>query len=52
MCRHCSRLKRQLEEIRSAARRLRATFDGEKPAAGREGLEAKLLKKLQRRDGA
>jgi hypothetical protein len=50
MCRHCSRLARQLEQIRSAARRLRATFDAEKPAAGEEGLEARLLKKLQRRD--
>ena len=50
MCRHCSRLAKQLEEIRSAGRRLRATFDGEKPPTGEEGLEARLLKKLRRRD--
>lgn len=50
MCRHCSRLAQQLEEIRSAGRRLRATFDKEKPPAGEEGLEAGVLKKLQRRD--
>ena len=49
MCRHCSRLALQLEEIRSAARRLRGTFDGEKPLMGEEGLEARLLKKLERR---
>ena len=50
MCQHCSRLARQLEQIRSAGRRLRATLDGEKPSAGEEGLETRLLKKLERRD--
>ena len=50
MCRHCSRLARQLEEIRSAGRRLRAAFDREKSNAGEDGLEARLLKKLQHRD--
>ena len=50
MCQYCSRLAKQLEEIRTAGRRLRATFDGEKPSAGEEGLEARLLKKLGRRD--
>ncbi len=52
MCRHCTRLERQLGEMHAAARRLRATFDDEQPAAGEESLEAKLLKKLQGRDGA
>lgn len=50
MCRHCSRLARQLEGIRSAGRRLRATFDREKSNTGEDGLEARLLTKLQRRD--
>lgn len=50
MCRHCSRLAKQLEEIRTAGRRLRATFDGETPSPGGEGLETRLLKKLGRRD--
>ena len=47
MCRNCSRLAAQLKQIHQAARDLRSTFDSETPAAHRDSLEARLLRKLQ-----
>ena len=47
MCRHCSRLLRQMEQIRDAGQRLRSTFESERPAGGESGLEARVLSKLR-----
>ena len=47
MCKHCSLLARQMEQIRQAGQRLRSTFDSEKLAGVPDSLEARLLTKLQ-----
>jgi hypothetical protein len=47
MCKNCSRLARQLEQIREAGHKLRTVFDSEKPAGDSDGMEARLLRKLQ-----
>ncbi len=43
MCRHCSLFARQIQQLRSAARGLRAGLDAEKPATD---LPARLARKL------
>ncbi len=43
MCKYCSRLARQLEQLRSAARRLADAADQE--SAGRD-LESRILRKI------
>lgn len=47
MCKNCSRLARQMTQIREAGHKLRAEFDTEKPANDADSMEARLLKKLQ-----
>lgn len=43
MCRHCSLFARQIQQLRSAARGLRAGIDAEQPATD---LPARLSRKL------
>ncbi|MBI4907278.1 MAG: hypothetical protein HY820_26880 [Acidobacteria bacterium] len=47
MCKHCSRLVRQMRQMREAGRRLRSTFESESPAGGDSGLEVRVLAKLR-----
>lgn len=47
MCKNCSRLARQIKQIRQAGKRLRSMFESEQPAAGADELKVRLLKKLQ-----
>ena len=47
MCKNCSRLAGQLEQIHQAGRKLRSTFESEQPAGDPAGMEARLLKKLR-----
>lgn len=51
LCKKCSKLARQLQQIREAGRRLRSSFEAEKPAGGEGSLEARLARKLQTADG-
>jgi hypothetical protein len=47
MCKHCSRLMRQIQQMREAGQRLRSTFESERQAGGGSGLEARVLSKLR-----
>ena len=51
MCKNCSRLAQQMEQIHQAGRKLRSMFESEleseRRAANTEGLEGRILKKLQ-----
>lgn len=47
MCTHCSRLMRQMLQMREAAQRLRSTFESEGQAGGDSGLEARVLSRLR-----
>ena len=47
MCKNCSRLAQQMEQIHQAGRKLRSMFESERPATNTDGLEARILKKLQ-----
>ena len=51
MCKNCSRLAQQMEQIHKAGHKLRSMFESEleseRPAANIESLEGRILKKLQ-----
>lgn len=46
MCRHCSQFKKQIEQLRAAARKLVALSDVEKTGGDGESLEARILRRL------
>ncbi len=46
MCKYCARLAKQIEQLRQAAFRFGRSVDQERPAAGGEDLEARLLRRL------
>jgi hypothetical protein len=46
MCRYCSRLARQMEQLRLAAYRFGRSFDHEAAGANGEDLETRLLRRL------
>jgi predicted anti-sigma-YlaC factor YlaD len=46
MCKYCSRLARQMEQLRLAASRFSRSFDRERAGPEGEDLEARLLRRL------
>jgi hypothetical protein len=50
MCRHCSRLARQVKLMGAAASKLAATIGRETPGADGDDLESRLLRKLSGMD--
>lgn len=46
ICKHCSRFKRQIQQLGSAARRIAKATDLEKAGPEGESLEARVLRKL------
>ncbi len=47
MCRHCSQLARQLQQIRQAGLNLRSKFESEHPTRGPGLLEERILNGLK-----
>ena len=50
MCKYCSRLARQMEQLRLAASRFGRSFDHEKAGADGEDFEARLLRRLSEKN--
>jgi hypothetical protein len=48
MCEHCSRLLRQMKQLRAAARRIAGSIDHELDCEAGKEMEARLLRKLSR----
>lgn len=47
MCRHCSRLLRQVQQIRDAGRLLGSSFESERRAGDGSSLESRILSRLK-----
>ncbi len=50
MCRHCSRFARQIEQIREAARAMKASLEAKAQGSEEDRLEDRILRRLSKHE--